>query len=69
LTGVELAKKLREQRADIPLLLCTGYNDLRPDARDIERLFCEVVSKPYVVRSLAGAVRKAIDQGVAGSAG
>jgi len=66
LTGVELAKKLRELRADVPLLLCTGYNDLRPDAHDIERLFCDVVAKPYVVRSLASAVRRAIDRGAVG---
>lgn len=57
MSGVELARQLRDRDATIPVLAVTGhvnYND--PD-----RLFTEVLPKPVVLPRLVASVKKAIE--------
>ena len=61
MTGFELAERIKTIRADIPIILCTGYCDeveiKRAAALGISRL----VVKPLGMRELAEAVRSALD--------
>jgi CheY-like chemotaxis protein len=52
ISGVELARKIREVKADVPVLLATGYSD------EIVRSGAEfaVMPKPYRPQELADAI-------------
>ncbi len=61
MTGATLAKKIIKICPDIPVILCTGYNEFISEekARDIGiRAF---LLKPYEKHTLARAIRKALD--------
>jgi PAS domain S-box-containing protein len=55
--GMALARRLREERGEIPILLTTGY------AKAVSEPFAEfpLLRKPYQLAALAQAVRAAID--------
>jgi CheY-like chemotaxis protein len=55
--GMALARRLREERGEIPILLTTGY------AKAVSEPFAEfpLLRKPYQLAVLAQAVRAAID--------
>ena len=60
MTGEKLAEKLMDIRADIPIILCTGYSEkfTRRQASDLGiRSF---LMKPLVMQDLAGTVRQAL---------
>jgi CheY-like chemotaxis protein len=56
--GDELAIKLRELRAELPIVIATGYgtNSLDKRLQDTSRLV--VITKPYDTGSLMGALNK-----------
>jgi CheY-like chemotaxis protein len=58
MTGTELAKKIREIRPKLPIILATGYAEL-PDnpSPEIPRL-----SKPYRQEDLAAVINKLVDR-------
>jgi PAS domain S-box-containing protein len=60
LTGDELAVKLMQIRPDIPIILCTGYNESisKERAKDLGIQAFEM--KPLVIRELATTIRKVI---------
>ncbi len=62
MTGTELCQKVKEVRADIPVILFTGYleNDGQPDTAD-SRIdgFC---MKPVSLKEMAETVRRVIDE-------
>jgi YesN/AraC family two-component response regulator len=59
MTGVAMAKVLRERRADLPLVLTSGYSE---ELADNGYEGFEFLAKPYsadqVARALAKAMRK-----------
>lgn len=61
ITGDELARKLRAVRADIPIIICTGFseriNQEKADALGVNG----VLMKPVVMYDLAKKVRKVLD--------
>jgi PAS domain S-box-containing protein len=60
LTGAQLAVEMRRVRANVPVILSTGYLD-RLDAEMAQRLDVrEVLIKPYTTHALATAVRRAL---------
>ena len=61
MAGIELVEKLRRVRPDIPVILCTGYNDThtREKALDLE-INC-MLQKPLTRNELALAMRKVLD--------
>jgi PAS domain S-box-containing protein len=62
MTGMELAQRLREIRADLPMILCTGHGDsITPEQMESVGVR-EIVLKPIVMRVLAEAVRRVIDR-------
>ena len=61
MTGVQLFRRLKKIRADIPVLLCTGHSSL-VDEDEAETLgISGFVMKPMAMRDIARAIRKALD--------
>lgn len=61
MTGEKLISQMRQLRADIPAILCTGYSD-KVDKKTATLLGCEYVVKPVERDQLARLIRKALDQ-------
>jgi len=61
MSGTRLLARMRELRADLPAILCTGFG--REDCLDQARALglSEVLSKPLTLPELAEAVRRALD--------
>ena len=60
MNGLELTSKLLEVRANIPIILCTGFGESinREEAR--AKGICEYVLKPVITAELAGTIRKVL---------
>jgi signal transduction histidine kinase/CheY-like chemotaxis protein len=57
MNGIDLAKEIKRRRADIPVLLTTGYAG--PAAESVELEGLNVLLKPYEIRALEAALRGA----------
>jgi PAS domain S-box-containing protein len=64
LTGVALVQKIKENRPDIPIILCTGYNEMIDEVKAEELGIQAFLMKPIERQVLAGMVRKLLDQRV-----
>jgi len=62
MTGDELAGKLMNIRADIPVILCTGYSERISKERARDLGIKEFILKPIVMRELAKTVRDVLDK-------
>ena len=62
LTGIELAQRLHGIRADLPVILCTGYSDLIKGKKPEELGMCEIVMKPYQISDLARIIRHVLNR-------
>jgi len=62
MTGYELAKKLMELRADIPVILCTGYSPKISEEEANGIGIRAFAMKPLVKKDLANTVRKVLDE-------
>jgi len=62
MTGDELAGRLMNIRADIPVILCTGYSERISRERAHDLGIKEFILKPIVMRELAKTVRKVLDK-------
>ncbi|SPF35279.1 putative Histidine kinase [Syntrophobacter sp. SbD1] len=60
LTGTELAEMLLGIRSDLPIILCTGFTDLTSEKQAQDAGIREFIMKPYDIRTLAKAIRKAL---------
>jgi CheY-like chemotaxis protein len=61
MTGDRLARQLLQIRPDIPIILCTGYNERISEGRARWFEISEFVMKPLVMCELAETIRKALD--------
>jgi signal transduction histidine kinase len=61
LTGDELAAKLMNIRAEVPVILCTGYSERMSKEKAHEIGIKEFILKPIVMSQLAKTVRKVLD--------
>jgi PAS domain S-box-containing protein len=62
LTGVELAQQLIAVRSDIPIILCTGYNE-HVSAEKIKGFgIKEFLMKPLEIKVLAQTIRRALEK-------
>jgi len=62
MTGDEFAAKILEIRADIPVILCTGYSERISKDKAHEIGIKEFVLKPIIMSDLAITVRKVLDE-------
>ena len=59
ISGIELARKVRDRFPELPILLTTGYSEQVSGAHGFP-----VLQKPYELESLAGAVSKVLKREV-----
>ena len=62
MTGDDLAGELMNIRADIPVILCTGYSERISKERAHDLGIKEFILKPIVMRELAKTVRSVLDK-------
>ncbi len=62
MTGDKLAMELLRIRADIPVILCTGYSERLLEERIKTAGIRAFVMKPVLMAKLARAIREALDQ-------
>jgi CheY-like chemotaxis protein len=61
MSGSELARQLLEIRADLPVVLVTGYNEQITREKALSMGIRDLVLKPFNTAALAGIVRKALE--------
>jgi PAS domain S-box-containing protein len=59
MTGDRLARELLRLRADIRVVLCTGYSDSIQEAEAREAGVCELIYKPFSINQIAAKIRSA----------
>ncbi len=62
LTGVELAREMFKIRADIPVLICTGFSESLTPEKARELGLRGLLMKPVASRELAEAIRRAMQK-------
>ena len=62
LTGIELAEQMMATHSDIPIILCTGYNELVNEEKIKSVGIKEFLMKPLEIKVLANTIRRALDQ-------
>jgi signal transduction histidine kinase/ActR/RegA family two-component response regulator/HAMP domain-containing protein len=62
MTGEDLGKELMRLRADIPVILCTGYSDMTSSEKAMVMGFRGFIMKPFSVREGAELVRRVLDE-------
>ena len=62
MTGVELAKEIKSIRSDMPIILCTGYNDAIDEKKAIELGIHSFSLKPLTIKELSDSIRKVLDE-------
>jgi two-component system, cell cycle sensor histidine kinase and response regulator CckA len=62
LTGVDLARKIWELRADLPIILMTGYTEDLDEESSLALGFAKMLRKPVSLSALGQAVRAALDR-------
>jgi two-component system, cell cycle sensor histidine kinase and response regulator CckA len=61
MNGLELSKKLLEIYEDIPIIICTGHNDLISSKISRDIAIRDYVMKPFVRYELASIIRGVLD--------
>ncbi len=61
MTGLDLAKKVKEVRPDMPIILCTGYSDIIDEEKALEFGITKFIMKPLALYSVAESVRQVLD--------
>ena len=62
MTGIDLSMALMDFRADIPIILCTGYNEKVTEENAKSLGIREFIMKPFAIRDVARTVRKVLDE-------
>jgi PAS domain S-box-containing protein len=61
MTGVELSSEIRRVRADIPIILCTGFSEIVTPEKANAMGIQEFVMKPLAMADMARTIRCALD--------
>ncbi|MBW1782849.1 MAG: response regulator [Deltaproteobacteria bacterium] len=62
MTGAELAPRLLKIRPDIPIIICTGFNEMIDEKRAKAMGIRAYVGKPVVIHEIARTIRKVLDK-------
>ncbi len=65
MTGMELVSKVREIRPDIPVILCTGYNENVTHEKVKDLRLNGFIQKPITIIELLKSTRRALDNDTA----
>ncbi len=66
ITGIQLTARIKKIRPDIPVILCTGFNDFMPPETAEAAGIREVLRKPLNLGEIAAAVRRALEKRASG---
>jgi DNA-binding NtrC family response regulator len=61
MTGDQLARRIWEIRPGIPVILCTGYNEMMSEDKAVAMGIRKFILKPIDKDELAGAIRSALN--------
>ena len=61
MTGDQLAQRLMDIRPDIPVILCTGFNETITEEKALEMGISKFVMKPVIKNELASTIRTVLD--------
>ena len=61
MTGDQLARKLMDIKPDIPVILCTGFNETINEEKALAMGIDKFVMKPIVKDDLANTIRTVLD--------
>ena len=61
ISGIELARKIRQIRSHVPVILCSGYSEKITRETTLEDDIQAVLLKPIARQELAGVIRKTLD--------
>lgn len=62
LSGLELQKRVANDRADMPIIFITGYGDIPMTVEAMKAGAVEFLTKPFTDEALLGAIRGAIER-------
>jgi PAS domain S-box-containing protein len=62
MSGVELASEIRRLRADIPIILCTGFSEMVTPEKARAMGIQKLMMKPLAVTDMAETIRSVLDQ-------
>jgi CheY-like chemotaxis protein len=62
MTGVQLAREIQKIRANIPIILCSGYSDILSREKAQDSGIRKFIMKPVIKRELAQAIRNLLDR-------
>lgn len=62
LSGLELQKRVANDRADMPIIFVTGYGDIPMTVEAMKAGAVEFLTKPFTEDALLGAIRGAIER-------
>ena len=60
ITGDIVARKINTIRSNIPIILCTGFNENISEAQAKEIGICEIIMKPVNMKTLSGVIQRLI---------
>jgi len=60
MTGIQLAKELKNIQKDIPVIMCTGYGEYGNSKELLQSDIDEIIIKPVNIHNTAGVLRKVI---------
>jgi len=63
MTGIELASNIRQNRSDIPIILCTGFSEKIDEEGAGKMGICAFALKPLSIRDIAALIRKVLTTG------
>ncbi len=63
MTGMELCAEVKKHRANIPIILCTGYGEKFTEKDVAKAGFSACFTKPVSLKQLASTVRNVLDSG------
>ena len=58
--GVKLGRQLLQLRADLPIIIATGYGGAMMNEKVLELGFRDLLNKPYNVRTLGETLRRVL---------
>ena len=67
MTGIQLAAELKMLRPELPIVLCTGFNNLVNDEKCRANGIQGFVMKPVIMKELASTIREVLDNGRPGA--
>ena len=63
MTGDELAQKMMHIKPNLPVILCTGFNERISEEKALEMGITKFVMKPVISDELTSAIRTVLDRG------